>query len=596
RTITRVSRADVERAPVQSLADLLKLTPGVDVRQRGPCGAQADVSLRGSTFDQTMVLLNGINISDPQTGHLSLSLPVDLESIEKIEILEGPAARIFGSNALGGAVNLITGTGEDSYLKAGVAGGQYGLYRASAAGSLHTRRTAHHLAASRTASDGYMHNTGFDNLNVFSQNKWKNAVLPLDMQLGYLQKETGANGFYGAKYPDQYEAIRNFFGALKAETTGRTSISASLSWRRNYDHYLLNRNRPEDYENFHLTDVYGGNFTASLAGSAGRTNIGAFVRGEHIFSNNMGVATAVPRKVPRQAGKHYDKADRRTSVTVFAEHNLHRKKWSASAGLSLNRNSYTGNKINLYPGVDLACYPGRLWKLFASVNRAMRLPTFTDLYYQSPMITGNRHLKPERCTEAETGAKISLQGMEARLGYFYRHTADAIDWIRFVPEEPWHTQNLTELRTHGLSLDASWNVQTMYGGCWIRSASASFRWMTCDKSSGEYMSYYVLDYLKRRFSFSFDHRIFRKINAAWYINRQVRNGSYSQYHPQDGTESEVPYEAFWQIDLRIYYRTPRWNIFAEATNLTNRRHQDIGNITLPGIWARAGVEVTVFQQ
>ncbi|MDR0713989.1 MAG: TonB-dependent receptor [Bacteroidales bacterium] len=590
RTITQISRSEIEHAPAQTLADLLNFSPGIDLRQRGPFGTQADLSIRGTSFDQSIVLLNGINITDPQTGHYTLNLPIDLESVEKIEILEGPAARIFGNNALGGAINFITGAGDNNNLKISASGGQYGFYKLSLANTLHVQNVTGHVAVSKTASDGYRHNTGFDGLNVFSQTAWKNKKFPIDVQLGHSRKEMGANSFYGAKYPDQYESLQTYFASLKANSTGKIKLTPSLYWRRNYDHYVLIRHNPAAYQNFHRTDVYGGDLTASIVSRAGKSNIGLLSRGEQIYSSNLGEKLAIPHNIPHRAtDRQYLYADKRNSVSFFAEQNLYFGKWSTSAGLLLNRNSYTGKKIHFYPGIDVAFYPDSRLKLYASAGKAMRLPTFTDLYYtDGRLYMANPDLHPEQSIEYEAGARLSQNGFHIRANYFYRTISDAIDWIWLTDESVWHTRNLTELHMHGLSLNASWKAQHSVDKRFVRSVSVSCDLLNGEKTSG-YISNYALDYLKHKLIIGIDHRIFKKINAHWKISLQHRNGEYSQYHQDTDSYSEVPYEAFLQIDLRIYYHVSQWNIFAEASNLSNQKHQDIGNITLPGIWLRTGI-------
>ena len=95
RMVTVLSREDIAQAPVQSINDLLKYVASVDVRQRGPVGAQTDVSIRGGNYEQITILLNGVNINDPQTGHNAFDFPCDIADIERIEVLEGPAAHIY---------------------------------------------------------------------------------------------------------------------------------------------------------------------------------------------------------------------------------------------------------------------------------------------------------------------------------------------------------------------------------------------------------------------------------------------------------------------------------------------------------------------
>jgi iron complex outermembrane receptor protein len=598
RTITQVTRTEIHRAPAQTLSDLLKYVPAVDLRQRGPYGSQADLSIRGSSFDQTLILLNGVNISDPQTGHYALNLPIDLESVERIEVLEGPSSRIFGNNALGGAVNFITGTGKDNSLNASLAAGQYGYYKLSLANTMHLKHNVtNHTAISKMASDGYMKNTDFDQLNIFSQNKWENKAFPLDLQLGYTQKALGANGFYAGKFPQQeeYESLQTYFVSLKGNTTGKVKITPSLYWRRNYDHYVFMRHNPSASQNFHYTDVFGGEVTASVESKIGKTNFGLLSRNEKIFSSNLGKELDAPRNVKHDATEvQYTHSDERTNFSLYGEQNLRLGKWSASAGILLNRNNYTGSKINLYPGIDLAYYPNNVWKLYGSVNRAMRLPTFTDLYYHGYANRGNPDLKPEQCLEYELGVALALKHSHVRAGYFYRNTVDAIDWIWLSDESVWHTMNLHELHTQGISLGWTWNVQAFVGSnFWIRSLAVSYDYLLGSKAGEDFISNYALDYLKHKFVFQFDHRIAGKFNANWKIAFQDRNGNYMKYNLDDGTEMATPFDAFWQIDLRLYYDTPRWNIFAEASNLTDQKHQDLGNLTLPGIWIRGGVNIKI---
>jgi iron complex outermembrane receptor protein len=595
RTIVQIRKQDIERAAAQSLVDLLEFIPSVDLRQRGPYGAQADVSIRGTSFDQTLVLLNGISINDPRTGHNSLNLPIDLESVEKIEILEGPAARIFGNNALGGAINFITGTQPDNHLKVSLAGGQYGFYKASLAGTAHTSHTTHHLAVSRTVSDGYMHNTDFNNLNVFTQNKWNNRIVPLDLQLGYTQKDFGANSFYGPKYPDQFEILHTLFAALKGNVTaGKLTIEPSVYWQRNYDQYILNSNNPDAYRNFHNTESYGADITASLTSWLGRTSVGVLARSERIYSNNLGELMDTPLEVPRQNDKWYTKTGRRTNVSAYAEQNLYVGKWSASVGVLANHNNYTGSRLNLYPGADLAFHPNQTVKLYASANKAMRLPTFTDLWYTGPMNIGNPGLKPEYSTEYELGGKITANCWNATVSYFYRNISDAIDWIWLDDQQKWHTMNLTDLHTHGISLGGQWDMKRYAGnGFPVQLLTMHYTFMSSNKSANQYKSNYVMDYLRHKLNIGLTHRVAEKVYAHWIIGWQDRNGGYMKYSAADNTECETPYNPFWQIDLRVYRQAGRLNVFAEASNLGNRKYQDIGNITLPGRWIRAGMSVTL---
>ena len=600
RTITQVQKIEIERAPVQNIVDLLDFIPNVDLRQRGPLGAQADLSIRGSTFDQTLILLNGINVTDPQTGHYSLNLPVDLETVERIEILEGPAARIFGNNALGGVVNFITGTHPVNVVRASIAAGQFGFYRASLSGTVHTQRTTHSMAVSHTASDGYTHNTDFENTTVFLQNKWNDSIVPLDLQLGFTQKDFGANSFYGARWRNQHELLHTFFTTLKTNVAiNRLSVTPAVYWRRNYNRYTLNReqdpNERSFYRNFHFTDVYGVNVIASHPNRFGRISAGVLIDNNSIQSNNLGIL--IDGDTIRKGERWYNKTDKRTNISAYVEQNLHLGNWSASLGVLTNHNNYTGG-IKAYPGVDVAFRPNDLLRIHASVNSAMRLPTFTDLYYTSPdHMVNPDELKPENSVEYELGTRITHSNCNLNVVYFYRTVGNAIAWVRDPVEQKSHTTNFTTVNFHGISVGGRWNLRKQIDENFlIHSLATNYSYLHGYRTAAkQYVSEYEMTYMRHRLNFSLTHGIFEKINAHWQISWQDRNGGFLQYNVEASAfdAEQTPFEPFWKIDLRVYRQTEKLNIFVEAANLANNQKPDFGNILLPGRWLRAGVALTL---
>ncbi|MDO9341344.1 MAG: TonB-dependent receptor plug domain-containing protein, partial [Bacteroidales bacterium] len=235
RIVTIITKSEIERAPAQSLNDLLRYIAGVDIRQRGPLGAQADISIRGGTFDQTLILLNGVNITDPQTGHHNLNLPIDIESIERIEILQGPAAKSFGPNAFNGAINIIAGSSKPNHIRSSGMSGQHGLYKASVNISNTIGYFKHFISISRMSSDGYIKNTEFSNTNIFYQAKYNHKAGSFDFQTGYNLKDFGANSFYSLKYPNQFEATKTEFVSLKYQSNTIIKFAPTFYLRRHLD-------------------------------------------------------------------------------------------------------------------------------------------------------------------------------------------------------------------------------------------------------------------------------------------------------------------------------------------------------------------------
>ncbi len=288
RIVNLIPATIIRNSPSLSVQDLLKYAPGVDVRQRGIFGVQSDINMRGGSFDHVMILLNGINITDPQTGHLSMDMPVDLESIDHIEILSGGAARIFGPNAFTGAINFVTQSSDTNNLNADILYGQHNLQHYHLSATTQTGPLNNYLAFSRSSSDGYTNNTDFSIQNMYYHGHLKFDRSNLEFQLGYNDKNFGANSFYSPKYPEQYESTSLMLSSIKYSTGTKIRLTPEIYWRRHHDHWILDRNNPSIYENYHLTDVYGSHFNASITTKAGISSIGMDTRSENIISNNIG--------------------------------------------------------------------------------------------------------------------------------------------------------------------------------------------------------------------------------------------------------------------------------------------------------------------
>ena len=133
RLVTQVSRKEIEALPIQTVADILQYLPGLDVRTRGANGAQADLSMRGGTFDQVLVLINGVSLNDAHTGHYTLNLPLSVSLIERIEVLQGTSANLYG--AFSGAINIITREAENNQYGVRLSAGMNGLVSPELSGS-----------------------------------------------------------------------------------------------------------------------------------------------------------------------------------------------------------------------------------------------------------------------------------------------------------------------------------------------------------------------------------------------------------------------------------------------------------------------------
>ena len=412
RMVTVLSREEIQAAPVQSVNDLLKYAVGVDVRQKGPLGALTDVSIRGGNSEQVTILLNGINICDAQTGHNAFDFPVDISEIERIEILEGPAARVYGTSSLLGAINIVTQTSPQSSLSAHVEGGSYGYLSAGMRANLSKGKWNNQLSGSYTRSDGYLRNKAgklnadYRTGKAFYQGNYTDNDVRVQWHAGMSIKDFGSNTFYSTKYDDQFEHTFKTFTAIQAENLqGRFHIRPAIYWNRSMDRFELFRNAANKYPfNYHRTDVYGVNLNTYFDWKLGRTAVGAEIRNEDLVSGNLGEPLAKPKHI-HGTDRDYTVGLNRTNIQFVFEHNLILDQFTLSAGLIAVKNTQADMHMRVYPGIDASYRIGQAWKLYASYNTSLRMPSVTELFYSVGGHKADKHLKPEELSALETGVK-----------------------------------------------------------------------------------------------------------------------------------------------------------------------------------------------
>ena len=294
RIIAVVSKNEIERSSARSLAQLLDAMPGIDVRQRGAHATQADLSIRAGSFDQVLIMLNGINISDPQTGHNNLNIPISLQSIERIEILEGAGIRYNAEGAFAGAINIVTKKGDKDAVEASVTYGDFNYLDTEVGFTLKQKNLSHMLNINSTSSDGYKDNTDFDTKRIYYRSNYSNGNTSVDFQLGYINNGFGSNSFYTATFPNQYEELSNIITSLKVTSGEKLKISPKVYYKRAFDRFELFRdmeNAAAWYggHNYHQTDVWGTGSDFKFTSALGNTNIGVDLRNERIRSTAISI-------------------------------------------------------------------------------------------------------------------------------------------------------------------------------------------------------------------------------------------------------------------------------------------------------------------
>lgn len=582
--IVVISRQEIDNAKCQTVNDILKLCPNVDVRQRGALGVQTDISLGGGTHDQITILLNGININNPQTGHLSADFPVSIADIERIEILDGASARTFGSQALNGIINIITRTESTDNLALHAEGGSYGTAGAGANLNLAGKGIRNRISSDYFRTDGAVDNSAFSRTRIFYQGRYTDTFMRLNWQAGYSNQRYGANTFYSAKFPNQWEEGQRYMAAVSGESLmGKIKLLPSVSFTRNYDHFQLIHHSSTG-ENYHRNDVTSLRLSGYSKWSLGRTAFGTELRHEGILSTNLGRPLDENQYVgvEHKSGHYYTHRDNRTNVSYFLEHAILLGNFSANIGVMANRNTAVDEKHRFYPGVDLTYTPLKEMKLYASWNKSMRMPTFTDLYYKSPTQEGNVGLKPEEASTLKFGMDYNNKLVSYSLFATHRRGNHMIDWVMYTPDDIYHSTAF-KLSNWQIKTSLKVNLQRLIPSQKILQSAGIAYFYNHQRRHDDveiYQSNYALDYLRHKITASLDHNIFGPLNATWYLRWQDRQGTYLAYDG-NGSSMQQAYRPYTILDLKIRWSKPSYDIYASFENLLARKYYDLGSVPQP---------------
>ena len=605
RLVTQISHQQIESLPIQTVADILQYLPSLDVRTRGVGGAQADVSMRGGTFDQVLVLLNGVNLNDAQTGHYAMNLPISTALIERIEVLQGTSSHLFG--AFSGAINIITRQTEQNEYDFRVTAGMNRLVNPEFAMLLTKNEWHFATSAEYSRANGYyapqpsekediaLQNSDFQIANLFFQANYKD----LNLQIGSQWKDVGAGMYYGFGSQDQFDATRTAFGSMSYKHRwNRWSIAVQATYRANYDRYEWHRNQ-RLYGNFHFTQNTSAALTSKYASKIGTTTLGFEFRNENIHSTNIGDTINKNGQIPNVEGfKLKDvrvldlvKGKNRYHLNYFAQQTFLFHQLSASVGIS---GTYNNDFSNHFAGEANIGYEfAQASSVYINANRSLRMPTFTDLYYDAGNQLGNRDLQPEKALTMSVGGKLNRsfapnQSLHIYGDTYFRWGKDIIDWV-FTPEDskrPYHAQNQQKVNATGVELTTQyrWKYSHERWNNISNALSLSYAYTYLDLDLSETGSRY-LDYLSHKITLQLEHTIYKNVSFSSAFRFQKREGQYNNAYGI--VENYTP---CYLLDASLFWKTERFRISADGTNLTNRHYYDYGGLLQPGCWAKISLQ------
>ncbi len=552
RSVTVINQDQIKEAPVNSVQGLLKYALGVDLQQRGADGVQGDVGIRGGTFEETLIMIDGIKVNDPQTGHHNLNLPVSLDDVERIEVLKGQGSSIYGPDAFSGVINIITKKGNNKTASLRAEGGGNAYYKGELYGSYGAGILSGRVSYSKQKSDGYRHNTAFDINNFTLGSSVKTGAGNVSAFFGYNDKKFGANGFYSVLFPNQWEHTTTKFLNVTADLgIGNFSLSPKIYWRRNDDNYLLDYERPSFYQNIHQTNIYGGEIQSSLTTGIGTTSLGAEYTRDKIKSTNLGDHS-------------------RENKGIFAEQKLTMlKNWTVIAGAFAYNYATIGWKF--WPSLDVGYTAAKGVRLYGSVGKAFRIPTYTELYYSSPASLGNPDLKHEETLNFEAGINYTGSSFYSRLSLFRKEGKNLIDWVRMSSNQPWTARNITNISTNGVEL----NLDFYPAGLPINKISIDYTYLNSNKETSNFESQYLLAYLRNQLIVTVDNDWWLGIKQNWSLRYEDR----------------VNFSDDFIVDAQLSRKFAEVTAFIKITNLLDRSYQEVSGVPMPGRWLFAGAKL-----
>ncbi len=550
RTVSVIDKDIIKNIPANSIMDILNYQIGVDIQNRGYQGVQGDISMRGSSFEQVLVMVDGVKINDSQTAHHNMDLPVNLSGIERVEVMRGHGSSMYGPGAFGGVINIITKNTEKTPFKISTSAGDFGLLQYEISKSFGLKKFKNFVTINNKKSSGYRFDSDFDKFTVFSKSQIDLKNNPLFLSLGYLDNDYGANNFYGPS-PSK-EHTKTFLTSLSSEIERfeNVVIEPKIFLKKHKDTFIYDVREPDKYVNNHIKYRIGGELIAKIAlPSRQKLIIGTEIINDNITSTKLGTHNI-------------------TNSAIFTEYgNTFKDNILVNFGI---RGDFQSNYSGLYPTVSFGYKFSKKLKVRSSIGKCFRIPSFTELYYQDPSNNGNPELKPEKGWSYEAGIdyfsgnRVSLQS-----NLFLRNQFDVIDWISMDSGNHWYARNVGKINIKG--------IENILGVSQINDFAFSLKYAYTHSDferEFNYLSKYVFTHPVHQFVFETNYTLPFQVRSSTAISLKKRRDR----------------KSYVVMNMNISKKFKNTLFFVGIMNLFNERYQEIFGVPAPGRWFESGIK------
>ena len=559
-----IDRKQILNSPATSIEELLQQYSGIDIRRRGAHGVQSDVSIRGGSFEQVLVLINGVRMNDAQTGHNTMNIPLDLAHVEKIEIIKGPAARRFGNNAFSGVINIITQTSSDERIKITTQGGDYSTFEMGLMSTFGNEKIQNMFQVNTQTSQGYRYNTDYDIRNAFYQSHWKLGKGQLNAQAGFVEKKFGANGFYASpKATEQYEETQaSIMSVGYSAQWENITLNAHAFWRRGQDLYMIDRQHPERYRNISIGNNTGAAANIAYLWRMGVTEVGLSARNEHLKSHNHMASSLRDFSIG---------VKERFITEAFASHtvSLFDGAFTFIPGVSW---ANIQSSHFFYPGIDMGYRFLKGHKLFGNVAKVHRVPSFFDMHYISATERGNPDLQPENALSYEIGYQYLRNKSELKASYFIRDSRNGIDWVKDHPDDLWTAKNIGKFFTQGIDVSLSQRFSGI-----VDRLSLGYTYLDTQVQQHTQFSKYLAAHFRHQ------------LVAKWYAKWGAHLSSQITYRYQE----RISPAHHHLLDAQVSFEKNNLTLYTLVNNLSNTYYTEAFEVPMPRRWFHIGVRYEI---
>lgn len=554
-SVAVIDASDIKALPVRAVSDALAYVQGVDLRRRGPLGVQSDVTIRGGTFEQAAIMIEGMRLNDVQTGHNTFSIPLLPSDIERIEVIKGGAARALGAGAMDGAVNIILKQpGASPTIGVGLMGGDASYQEGQLSASAATGSIVHRLSAQAMRHSGWIPSSDVEMQSVLYVASTELESAKAQLIVGATNKAFGANGFYTPRFPEQWEHVTTFIAGATLDSKIASDVDLLVRGltRLNDDEFRLKRRDPAFYTNTHRTEQYLAQIGLTHHSSYGTTSVLIEGGSDWINSSNLGTHRRL-----------------RGSGIVEAVRTWGPLRLTLGGGLLTfsDRAPLPTGGLDLSYRLDSAS--ASIDILFISLQTNGRIPTYTDLYYRDPATTGNPLLTLETARTAELGYRHTAEGITISAALFHRNGRNMIDYAIDTAGKG-TAGNISTVNVTGLDVSATWNL----GHSILHHIRIGLVYQSLE-SSATTRTRYIANNLRTQGVFE----------TRWQLPLDIR-GTYTMRVIERVTDPTIHVVH----DVRLQKKLSPFTITIEATNLSNATYIEAAWVPVPPRWARAGLD------